>query len=188
MEVCITKPQWGRVWLSFCYPRAHLGAYSSSVIHKDSILVCWGYGRKQYVSFLHFGRPWGSIWTSLGSICAPLGHPWVHLGIIWAPLGSSWASFGSPWAPFGDPWAHFRVFLTLWGGALDPFGHFWAKALKKVPQIIETGTKNGGIFDEIFSFCGKWPTAFGPGRLDRIGVRAPWFGRLGFPFEPLVLV
>jgi hypothetical protein len=66
---------------------------------------------------------------------------------------------------------HVRVFLALWGGPLDPFGHFLEKGSKKVPQMIEKGTRNGGIFDDISMFCGKWQTAFGPSRLERIGVQ-----------------
>ena len=93
-------------------------------------------------------------------------------------------AFGVHWGTLG---VHFRSFLTLWGRALDPFGHCLAKGSKKVPEVIEKGTQKGCIFHDFLSFSGKWQSVFGPSRLDRIGVRATRFRPWGLPFEAFVL-
>ena len=86
------------------------------------------------VTFLHFGGPG-----------APFGHPGVPFGHRLGPPGLHLGTLG----------VQFRSFLTLWGGALDPFGNFLVKGSKKVPEVIEKGTQNGGIFNDFLSLCGK---------------------------------
>jgi hypothetical protein len=81
---------------------------------------------------------------------------------------------------------HFGVLLALWGVALDPFGHFWGKGLKKVPKMTENGSPNGDIFDDILSFRGKWQTAFGLRLPTPNTHRATCFHPLALPFEHLV--
>ena len=109
------------------------------------------------------------------------------LGSILEALGSIFEALDAFGLHLGTLGVHFRSFLTLWGRALDPFGHCLAKGSKKVPEVIEKGTQKGGFFHDFLSFSGKWQTAFGPSRLDRIGVRATRFRPLGLPFEPLVV-
>ena len=62
-------------------------------------------------------------------------------------------------------------------------GSLWplfGKGSEKVSKVIEKGTQNEGIFNDFLSFDGKWQTAFGPRRLDRIGLQAPCFRPWGF--------
>ena len=49
----------------------------------------------------------------------------------------------------------------------------------------QNGRRNGDIFNDILSFCGKWQTAFGLRLCSRIRVRAPCFHSLGLPWCPL---
>ena len=89
------------------------------------------------------------------------------LGSIWSPLGSILGTLGLHLGTLG---VHFGALLPLWGAALGPLGYFVAKGSKKVPKVIENGSQNEDIFDDILSFRGKWQSAFGSSRLDRIGV------------------
>ena len=51
--------------------------------------------------------------------------------------------------------------------------------------MIEDGTRNEDIFDDILSLCEKWQTAFGLRLRGRIGVRASCFHSLGLHWCPL---
>ena len=100
--------------------------------------------------FLCFGS-FGPHFGVLVALCGSFWCPFCTLGDLGAPFGHPWTPYGHPWAPFGHPWGpfslhlgtlglhlgtlgiHFRVFFILWGGALDPLGHFWQKARKKYP-------------------------------------------------------
>ena len=66
---------------------------------------------------------------------------------------------------------------------MDPFDQLLEKLSKQVPNMIEKGTKNRRILNDISSCCGKRQTAFGPSRLQRIGVQATCFRPLSLPFE-----
>ncbi len=79
---------------------------------------------------------------------------WVHRGPPWDP-------FGTPWGPLGQTWVVFSTLLDTLGRALDPFGNFGAKVTKNVAKLIEKGTRNGGILDDMLSLCEKWQTVFG---------------------------
>ena len=120
------------------------------------------------LSFLHIGRPWGSLWAPLGSIWVPFGY---HLGTLGRHLGIRGIQY--------------RVCLILWAVALDTLGHFSEKGSKKIPKMIEKGTTNGSTFDDILCFCGKWQTAFGLRLCSRIKVRAPCFQPLSLHCCPL---
>ena len=78
---------------------------------------------------------------------------------------------------------HVQGFVALWGGALDTFSYLLEQGLKKVPQMTQNGGPDGSIFDDMWSFPRKWQTAFGPSRLQRIGVQATCFRILSVPFE-----
>jgi len=109
----------------------------------------------------------------VGDLGVPFGHPWGPLGYHLGTLGLHLGTLG----------VHVRGFVALWGGALDTFSHFLEKGLKKVPQMTQNGGPDGSIFDDMWSFSRKWQTAFGPSRLQRIGVQATCFRPLSFPFE-----
>ena len=111
------------------------------------------------------------FWESLGN---HLGTPGAHLGSIWAPLGATWANLGSIFVTF----EHF-------GSSPGPFWQLWSNKYEKVQKLIENGTRNEGIFDDILSLCEKWQTAFGLRLRGRIGVRASCFHPLGVNLCPL---
>ena len=113
---------------------------------------------------MYFGRAWGSIWV---------------------PLGATWAPFGHPWTPLGQTWGPFLSLLNTLGRALDPFSNFGAKVTKKVAKLMENGTRNQCMFDDILSLCEKWQTAFGLRLRGRIGVRASCFHSLSLHWCPL---
>ena len=121
---------------------------------------------------------------TLGLHCGTLGLQFatlgVHFGVFLAFLGTSGGHFGT----LG---LHFGALLALWGVALDPFGHFGGKGSKKVPKVIENGSRNRDIFDDILSFCGKWQTAFGLRLPTPNTLRASSFHPFTLPFEPFVL-
>ncbi len=102
-------------------------------------------------------------------------------GSIWVPLGPTWVPFGQLWGALGQTWGLFLSLLNTSGRALDPFGNFGAKVMKKVPKLIENGARNENIFDDILSLCEKWQTAFGLRLRGRIGVGASCFHALGIP-------
>ena len=112
----------------------------------------------------------------LGELGAPFGYPWGPLGF----------HLGHPWGPLGQTWGLFLSLLNTSGRALDPFGNFGATVTKKVPKLLENGTRNGVIFDDILSLCEKWQTAFGLRLRGRIGVRASCFHPLGVHVCPAI--
>ena len=131
---------------------------------------------------------WGTFWSPSGTL-KWLGYVFLYFGrawgSIWVPPGPTWAPFGHPWAPLGPTWGLFSSLLTTLGRALDPFGNFGATVTKKVPKLIQNGTRNGVIFNDILSLCEKWQTAFGLRLRGRIGVRASCFHPLGVNLCPL---
>ena len=102
-----------------------------------------------------FFAPWGTFWccsgtlkglwrlcSTLGDLGAPLWylgppvcHPWVHFGVFVVLLETSGEHFGT----LG---LHLGALLPPWGRALDPLGHFWAKAPKQVFKVTENGSQN----------------------------------------------
>ena len=134
------------------------------------------------------------LFGTLGDLGTPLWHRGLHFGtlgvqfgVFFAFWGTSGLHFGTLGLHLGTFGLHFGVLLALWGVALDPFGHFWGKGLKKVPKMTENGSPNGDIFDDILSFRGKWQTAFGLRLPTPNTHRATCFHPLALPFEPLVL-
>ena len=82
------------------------------------------------------------MWRLFGT-WGDLGAPWWHRGLHFGTLGvqlgvfvAFWGTSGLHFGTLGLHWdtlgLHFRVLLALWGVALDTFGHFWGKGLKKV--------------------------------------------------------
>ena len=120
-----------------------------------------------------------------------LGPPVLHSwGTLWRSLalwGTSGCHFSTLGLHLGTLGLHFGALLALWGVALDPFGHFGGKGSKKVPKVIENGSQNRDIFDDILSFRGKWQTAFGLRLPTPNTLRATCFHPLALPFQPLVL-
>ena len=107
-----------------------------------------------------FGGSCWCLFCNVGDLGVPFGHPWGplwhHLGTLGLHLGTLGVHFATLGRHLGTLGVHFRVFVALWGGALDPFGHFLEKGSKKVPQMMERGTRNGGMFYDISIFSGKW--------------------------------
>ena len=132
-----------------------------------------------------------ALWVTLGLHCGTLGLQFatlgVHFGVFLALLGTSGGHFGTLGLHLGTHGLHFGALLALWGVALDPFGHFGGKGSKKVLKVIENGSQNRHIFDDIFSFRGKWQTAFGLRLPTPNAHRATCFHPLALPFEHLVL-
>ena len=122
---------------------------------------------------------------ALGYVLESKWHFEVALDMFSCILGELGAPLGYPWAPLGQTWGLFSSLLTTLGRALDPFGNFGAPVTKKVPKLIENGTRNEDIFDDILSLCEKWQTAFGLRLRGRIGVRASCFHPLGVHVCPL---
>ena len=129
-----------------------------------------------------------------GTLGLQLGTRGVHFGVflaLWGTfgghLGALGLHLGTLGLHLGTLGLHFGALLALWGVALDPFGHFWGKGSKKVPKVIENGSQNRDIFDDILSFRGKWQTAFGLRLPTPNTLRATCFHPLALPFEPLVL-
>ena len=90
--------------------------------------------------FWHLGAHFGFVVALCGPLwrlCGTLGTLGGHLGTLVVHLGT-----------LGGPiW----VLLALWGVALDPFGHFWGRGLKKVPKMSENGSQNRDIFNDMLS-------------------------------------
>ena len=110
------------------------------------------------VCFFVFWHLWNTFWCLSGTLGELLVTS-LHFGGPGAPFGHPGVPFGHRLGPpgvhLGTLGVHFRSFLTLWGGALDPFGNFLVKGSKKVPEVIEKGTRNGTIFNDFLSLCGK---------------------------------
>ena len=98
---------------------------------------------------------------------------------LWGDLG---ASFRHPWAPFGYPWGPCWCLVGTLGCGPGPLGPLLWKRLEKGTQ---NDRPNGGIFNDILSFCRKWQTAFGLRLRGRIRVLAPCFHSLGLHGCPL---
>ena len=127
------------------------------------------------------------LFGTLGDLGTPLWHRGLHFGTLGGQFGVFLAFWNTSGLHLGTLGFHFGVLLALWGVALDPFGHFGGKGSKKVPKVIENGSQNRDIFDDILSFRGKWQTAFGLRLPTPNAHRATCFHPLAFPFEHLVL-
>ena len=116
------------------------------------------------------GHAWGTLWrflSTLGDLGGPCGHPWPPIG---AHLGSILATFNT---------------LGRGPGALWPL---WGKIHEKGTKSIENGSQNPDIFNDIWTLCAKWQTAFGSRRRGRIEVWASCFHALGVHWRSLFLL
>ena len=123
-----------------------------------------------------------------GTLGLQLGTLGVHFGVfyaLWETLGGHVGTLG---LQLEHTWAPFELLLTLWGVALEPFGHFGGKYMKKVPKVLENGSQNPDIFNDISTLCAKWQTAFGSRRRGRIEVWASCFHALGVHWRSLFLL
>ena len=93
-------------------------------------------------------------------------------GVVLTLWGTSGLHLSIPRLHVGTLGIHFGVCVPLWGAALATCKHFWGEGSKKVADMTELGSPNGGTFDDILGFSGKWQTAFGSSRLERSGVQA----------------
>ena len=78
----------------------------------------------------------------------------------------------------GTAGVHFPILFPLWGGPWSPWATCWRKPRKRYPKWGKLGPQSEHIFNDIFTFCGKWFNAFGLHRHERIGVRATRFRSL----------
>ena len=62
------------------------------------------------------------------------------------------------------------------------------KCMKNVPKVLENGSQNPDIFNDISTLCAKWQTAFGSRRRGRIEVWASCFHALGVHWRSLFLL
>ena len=131
MEVCITKPQWGRVWLSFCYPRAHLGSIQLQCDTQGLHFGMLGLWTKAVCVFFAL---WGTLGLHLDilgfhlcTIGAPLGPFGHHLGTLGVQLGVIWVPLGSIWGPLGP----FSCLFNTVGRGPRPLWSLLGKSLEK---------------------------------------------------------